>query len=152
MLSEGDTAPDFELASDTEGTVRLSELRGRRVVLYFYPEDDTSGCTKEARGFRDAREDYAAEDVVVLGISPDDVASHERFRDKLGLNFPLLADPDHSVAEAYGAWGRKKIYGREREGILRTTFVIGSDGRIERIYRNVKPAGHADEVLEDLRA
>lgn len=152
MLREGDTAPEFELDVDTGGTVRLSDLRGRRVVLYFYPKDDTSGCTKEACGFRDAREAYDARDVVVLGVSPDDVSSHEKFRDKYDLNFPLLADTDHAVAEAYGAWGKKKMYGREYEGVLRSTFVIGPDGRVEKIYRKVKPAEHAEQILADLGA
>lgn len=150
MLEVGDAAPDFTLESDTGETVRLADLRGRRVVLYFYPKDDTSGCTKEACGFRDEREAYENRDVTVLGVSPDDVASHVRFRDKYDLNFPLLADPDHAVAEAYGAWGKKKMYGREYEGVLRSTFLIGPDGNIEKIYRKVKPAEHAAEILEDL--
>lgn len=150
MLEVGDAAPDFTLESDTGETVRLADLRGRRVVLYFYPKDDTSGCTKEACGFRDEREAYENRDVTVLGVSPDDVASHVRFRDKYDLNFPLLADPEHAVAEAYGAWGKKKMYGREYEGVLRSTFLIGPDGNIEKIYRKVKPAEHAAEILEDL--
>lgn len=150
MLSEGDMAPDFSLASDGGDPVRLTDLRGRRVVLYFYPKDDTSGCTKEACGFRDALPEFDARGAVVLGVSPDDVDSHEKFRDKYDLNFPLLADPDHSVAQAYGAWGKKKLYGREYEGILRSTFLIDPAGRIEKIYRKVKPAGHADEILAEL--
>lgn len=145
-------APEFELEADSGETVRLSELRGRRVVLFFYPKDDTSGCTKEACGFRDTREAYRSRDVVVLGVSPDDVSSHEKFRDKYDLNFPLLADTDHAVAEAYGAWGKKKMYGREYEGVLRSTFVIGPDGGVEKIYRHVKPAEHAEEILADLEA
>lgn len=150
MLSEGDVAPDFSLSADGGDTVQLADLRGRRVVLFFYPKDDTSGCTKEACGFRDALPEFDAQGAVVLGVSPDDVGSHEKFRDKYGLNFPLLADTDHSVAEAYGAWGKKKLYGREYEGVLRSTFVLDADGRIEKIYRNVKPAGHADLILADL--
>lgn len=150
MLQKGDMAPDFALDSDDGNRVRLADLRGRRVVLYFYPKDDTSGCTKEACGFRDARPQFETQDAVVLGVSPDGVDSHERFRDKYDLNFPLLADSDHSVAEAYGAWGTKKLYGREYEGVLRSTFLIGPDGRIEKIYRKVKPVGHADEILADL--
>ncbi|MFW6039830.1 MAG: thioredoxin-dependent thiol peroxidase [Gemmatimonadota bacterium] len=150
MLSQGDMAPDFSLSSDRGDTVRLADLRGRRVVLYFYPKDDTSGCTKEACGFRDALPRFDAQGAVVLGVSPDDVGSHEKFRDKYDLNFPLLADPDHAVAEAYGAWGKKKLYGREYEGVLRSTFVIDADGRIEKVYRKVKPAGHAEEILAEL--
>ena len=150
MLQEGDIAPELSLESGAGDTIRLADLRGRRVVLFFYPKDDTSGCTKEACGFRDAKAELEALGVVVLGVSPDGVGSHGRFRDKYALNFPLLADTDHSVAEAYGAWGTKKLYGREYEGVLRSTFLIGADGRIEKIYRKVKPAGHADEVLADL--
>lgn len=149
-LNVGEAAPDFALPSDAGEIVRLADLRGRRVVLYFYPKDDTSGCTKEACAFRDTRPAFEDRDVVVLGVSPDDVASHEKFRDKYDLNFPLLADADHAVAEAYGAWGKKKMYGREYEGILRSTFVIGPDGRLEKIYRKVKPAEHADQILSDL--
>lgn len=152
MLSKGDTAPDFTLPADGGGTVRLADLRGRRVVLFFYPKDDTSGCTKEACGFRDALPEFDAKDAAVLGVSPDGVGSHEKFRDKYDLTFPLLADTDHSVAEAYGAWGKKKLYGREYEGVLRSTFVIDADGRIENVYRKVKPEGHADEILADLEA
>ena len=152
MLREGDKAPEFTLPSDRGDTVRLADLRGRRVVLYFYPKDDTSGCTKEACGFRDAQPELEARDVVVLGASPDGIDSHGKFRDRYDLNFPLLADTDHSVAEAYGAWGKKKLYGREYEGVLRSTFLIGTDGRIEKIYRKVKPAEHADEILADLEA
>jgi len=150
MLQKGDMAPEFSLPSDDGGTVRLAALRGRRVVLYFYPKDDTSGCTKEACGFRDALPELEARDAVVLGVSPDDLDSHRRFRDKYELNFPLLADTNHSVAAAYGAWGRKRMYGREYEGILRSTFLIGADGRIEKIYRKVEPAEHAGEILGDL--
>ena len=150
MIQEGQQAPDFELQSDTDETVRLSELKGTRVVLFFYPKDDTSGCTKEACGFRDRMEPIAAESAVVLGVSPDGADSHARFRDKFGLNFPLLVDSDHAVAEAYGAWGKKSMYGREYEGILRSTFIIGADGLVEKVYARVKPAGHAEAVLAAL--
>jgi peroxiredoxin Q/BCP len=150
MIDVGSIAPDFELESDSGQTVRLADYRGRRVVLYFYPKDDTSGCTKQACGFRDQLPAFEARNIVVLGVSPDGVASHERFRDKYELNFPLLADPDHSVAASYGAWGKKKMYGREYEGILRSTFVIAPDGRVEEVYAKVKPAGHADLLLESL--
>jgi peroxiredoxin Q/BCP len=151
MIEEGARAPDFALESDSGETVRLSDFSGRRVVLFFYPKDNTPGCTKEACGFRDHMPAIEAEGAVVLGVSPDGIASHERFRNKHGLNFPLLADPDHSVAAAYGAWGKKKMYGIQYEGILRSTFVIGADGRIEKVYAKVKPAKHAEQVLADLR-
>jgi peroxiredoxin Q/BCP len=150
MIDVGAMAPDFELVADSGQTVRLADYRGRRVILYFYPKDDTSGCTKQACGFRDQLPAFEARDVVVLGVSPDGVGSHERFRDKYELNFPLLSDPDHSVAAAFGAWGKKKMYGREYEGILRSTFVIAPDGRVERVYAKVKPAGHAELLLEDV--
>jgi peroxiredoxin Q/BCP len=152
MVREGERAPEFELESDRGDTVRLQDFRGRRVVLYFYPKDDTSGCTKEACGFRDAMPELEDLDAVVLGVSPDDVGSHVKFRSKYGLNFPLLADPEHEVASAYGVWGTKKMYGREYEGILRTTFVIGPDGTVEKVFEKVKPAAHADEVVEALDA
>jgi peroxiredoxin Q/BCP len=150
MMEVGDLAPEFELQSDRGDRVRLSELRGQRVILFFYPKDDTSGCTKEACGFRDALPAIVERNAIVLGVSPDPVRSHERFRDKYDLNFPLLADGDHKVADAYGAWGPKKMYGREYHGILRSTFVIGEDGRIEKTYRKVRPAEHADEVVAEL--
>jgi peroxiredoxin Q/BCP len=150
MIEVGDLAPDFSLPSDRGEVVRLSELRGTRVILFFYPKDDTSGCTKEACGFRDAMPSIQERGAMVLGVSPDPVRSHERFRDKYGLNFPLLADEEHRVADAYGAWGTKKLYGREYEGILRSTFLIGEDGRIEKAYRKVRPADHAEEVVAEL--
>lgn len=150
MIDVGDMAPDFTLPSDSGEPVRLADLRGTRVVLYFYPKDDTSGCTKEACGFRDALPAINQRNATVLGVSPDPVRSHERFRDKYQLNFPLLADEDHRVAAAYGAWGKKKMYGREYEGVLRSTFVIDSDGRVEQVYRKVRPAGHAEVVLAEL--
>jgi peroxiredoxin Q/BCP len=150
MLNEGDLAPDFELATDGGGSLKLSDLRGKRVVLYFYPKDDTSGCTKQACGFRDNQAALTGKNAIVIGVSPDGVASHDRFRDKYELNFPLLSDPDHSVADAYGAWGKKKMYGREYEGVLRSTFVIDADGRIEKVYAKVKAAENARQVLEDL--
>ncbi|MCL7926554.1 MAG: thioredoxin-dependent thiol peroxidase [marine benthic group bacterium] len=152
MLNEGDIAPDFELATYGGDTIKLSDLRGRRVVLYFYPKDDTSGCTKEACGFRDNLAALEESNATVIGVSPDGVASHEKFRDKYDLNFPLLSDPDHQVAEAYGAWGTKKMYGREYQGILRSTFVIDPEGRIEKVYAKVKPAEHAGQVASDLSA
>jgi len=150
MLNEGDRAPEFELATDGGGSLKLSDLLGKRVVLYFYPKDDTSGCTKQACGFRDSQSALTEKNAIVIGVSPDGVASHDRFRDKYELNFPLLSDPDHSVAEAYGAWGTKKMYGREYEGVLRSTFVIDAEGRLEKVYTKVKAAENARQVLEDL--
>jgi peroxiredoxin Q/BCP len=150
MVKVGAKAPAFELESDSGDTIRLDDYEGRRIVLYFYPKDDTSGCTKEACGFRDCLPQFEKRDTVVLGVSPDGVASHRRFRDKHGLNFPLLAASDHSVAEAYGAWGKKKMYGREYEGVLRSTVIIGPDGRVERVYSKVKPGGHAEQILQEL--
>ena len=130
--------------------MRLADLRGRTVVLYFYPKDDTPGCTKEACEFRDHSRSLNKTGAVVLGVSPDSVESHKRFREKYGLDFQLLADTDHKVAEAYGVWQRKSMYGRKYWGIVRTTFVINEKGRIARIFQKVKPAGHAAEVLEVL--
>jgi peroxiredoxin Q/BCP len=146
----GDPAPDFALHDDHGNTVRLADLSGRPVVLYFYPKDDTPGCTTQACGFRDAYADYRQNAVQVLGISPDSVASHAKFRDKFSLPFPLLADEGHGVASAYGVWGPKTLMGRTYEGVLRTTFLIGPDGRLLRIYENVKPDGHSAQILADL--
>jgi thioredoxin-dependent peroxiredoxin len=149
----GDPAPDFTLpAHGAAGNeVSLAALRGRPVVLYFYPKDDTSGCTTEACEFRDRWSDVEATGAVVLGISPDPVKSHEKFRAKYDLPFPLLADEDHRVAEAYGVWGEKSMYGRKYMGVLRTTFVVAPDGRIARVFEKVKPEGHAAEVLAAVR-
>ena len=146
----GEPAPDFELEADSGETVRLSDFRGRRVVLYFYPRADTPGCTKEACGFRDDFRSYAEKDVVILGVSPDQVRSQAKFRAKYGLPFPLLADPQRRVAEAYGVWGKKKVMGKEVMGIRRTTFLIGEDGKIVRIFEGVKAEGHSGEVLAAL--
>jgi thioredoxin-dependent peroxiredoxin len=150
-LSEGAEAPDFSLESDTGETVSLSQLRGKPVVLYFYPRDDTPGCTTEACEFRDAWAEVKSTGAVVLGVSPDTAASHKKFKSKFRLPFPLLADPDHKVAERYGAWGERSMYGRKFQGILRTTFVIGPDGRIKKVFERVKPKGHASQVLESLQ-
>lgn len=149
-LSEGAEAPDFTLESDSGDTVSLAQLRGKSVVLYFYPRDDTPGCTTEACEFRDAWDDVKKTGAVVLGVSPDTAASHQKFKSKFKLPFPLLADPDHTVAERYGAWGERSMYGRKFQGILRTTFVIGADGRIRKVFERVKPKGHAAQVLEAL--
>jgi len=150
-LAEGAEAPDFSLESDSGETVSLSQLRGKPVVLYFYPRDDTPGCTTEACEFRDAWSDVKRTGAVVLGVSPDTAASHKKFKTKFKLPFPLLADPDHKVAERYGAWGERSMYGRRFQGILRTTFVIGPDGRILKVFERVKPKGHAAQVLESLQ-
>lgn len=146
----GARAPGFTLPSDQGGDVSLAGLRGRPVVLYFYPKDDTSGCTTQACEFRDRWADVEAAGAVVLGVSPDPVKSHAKFRKKYGLPFPLLADTDHSVAEAYGVWGDKSMFGRKYQGIHRTTFLIGGDGRIRKVFEKVKPEGHAAEVLAAL--
>jgi thioredoxin-dependent peroxiredoxin len=152
MVEEGSPAPDFALRSDTGETVRLSSLRGRPVVLYFYPKDHTSGCTTQACGIRDAWSEFERAGAVVLGVSPDDVASHRSFRADYELPFTLLADPDHEVAEKYGVWAEKSRYGRTYMGIVRSTFVIGPDGTVEKVMRDVKPATHADDVLAALGA
>jgi peroxiredoxin Q/BCP len=152
MLGTGVQAPDFSLPADDGSTVTLAGLKGRKVVLYFYPKDDTSGCTKEACGFRDSWQDVQRTGAVVLGVSPDDVASHRKFKRKYDLPFRLLADTGHRVAEAYGAWGEKSMYGRRYMGILRTTFVIDGEGRIVHVFEKVKPDGHAGEVLAVLRS
>ena len=147
-VEAGVEAPDFSLPADDGSTVRLSELRGRNVVLFFYPRDDTPGCTVEACEFGEAYPRYQAQDTVVLGISADSVASHKRFRAKFDLPYRLLADEDHRVAEAYGVWKEKSMYGRTFMGIERSTFVVDKEGRIAHVFRKVSPAGHADEVGE----
>jgi peroxiredoxin Q/BCP len=144
----GDPAPDFALEADDGTTVRLSDLAGETVVLYFYPKDDTSGCTVEACEFRDLGPGYRASGARVLGVSPDPIDSHRRFRAKHGLDFTLLSDPDHRVAEAYGVWVEKSMYGRKYMGIERSTFVIGPDGVLAQALYKVRPQGHAAEVLD----
>ena len=150
MIEEGKPAPDFELTSDTGETVRLSELRGRPVVLYFYPKDDTPGCTTQACGIRDSFTEFERAGAVVLGVSPDDEGSHVKFRKKYGLPFTLLADTNHTVAEEYGVWGEKSYLGKTFLGVSRSTFVIDADGTVKKIFHNVKPATHADDVLAAL--
>ena len=147
MLVEGSIAPDFTLPSDTAGEVSLSSFRGRKVVLYFYPKDDTPGCTAEACNFRDADSQFAAAGAVVLGVSPDPITSHIRFRTKFALPFALLSDPEHRVAEMYGAWGEKKLYGKASMGIIRSTFVIDEEGAILKVFRKVRVENHSQEVL-----
>jgi peroxiredoxin Q/BCP len=150
-LETGGKAPEFSLPADDGTTVTLASLRGKNVVLYFYPKDDTSGCTKEACEFRDTWKEVEESGAVVLGVSPDSISSHQKFKQKYRLPFPLLADTDHRVAAAYGAWGEKSMYGRKYQGILRTTFLIDPEGRIARVFEKVRPAGHAAEVLATLR-
>lgn len=144
-------APDFTLFDDAGVERRFSDYRGQPVVLYFYPKDDTPGCTTEACAFRDAYSDYTQAGVAVVGISPDQVKSHAKFKAKYQLPFTLLADEDHQVCEQYGVWGRKKFMGREYDGVFRTTFLIGSDGMILKVFENVKPEGHSEEVLAALK-
>jgi len=147
MLAIGARAPAFTLPSDDGRRVALKEFRGKTVVLYFYPKDDTTGCTTEACGFRDSWRAVEAAGAVVLGVSPDGPASHQKFRKKYELPFTLLADEDHAVAEAYGAWGEKSMYGRKYFGVLRTTYIIDPAGKIAHVFEKVKPRGHAAEVL-----
>ncbi|NJO09082.1 MAG: thioredoxin-dependent thiol peroxidase [Leptolyngbyaceae cyanobacterium SL_1_1] len=151
-LNPGDYAPGFSLPNADGDLVSLANLAGQRVVLYFYPRDDTPGCTKEACSFRDAFPQYQDQSVAVLGISTDDAKSHSKFSTKYNLPFPLLSDAGGQVASAYGSYGLKKFMGKEYMGISRSTFIIGPDGRIEKIYRKVKPESHAAQVLEDLAA
>ena len=152
MIEEGQEAPDFELTSDTGERVRLSQFRGKPVVLYFYPKDDTPGCTAQACGIRDTYEDFEQQGAVVLGVSPDDESSHVKFKQKYGLPFTLLADPDHEVADKYGVWGERKYMGKTYWGVERSTFLIDEEGRIAKIMRRVKPDTHADRVLAALAA
>ncbi|HEY8685906.1 MAG TPA: thioredoxin-dependent thiol peroxidase [Chloroflexota bacterium] len=151
-LSPGDTAPDFMLPESGGGTRSLHDLRGKKVILFFYPKDDTSGCTKEACGFRDSYEEYRGVNAEILGISPDDVKSHDKFAAKYKLPFPLLADVDHQVSEAYGAWGQKSLYGRKYMGMIRTTYLIDGDGKVQKVWAKVKPAEHSREVLSAVNA
>jgi peroxiredoxin Q/BCP len=152
MLNQGDPAPDFTLPDQNGDPVTLSQFAGQKVVLYFYPKADTPGCTTQACGVRDHQADYAAMDAVVLGVSPDAPKKIAKFDDKYDLGFPLLGDEDHAVAEAYGVWVKKSMYGREYMGNERTTFVIGRDGAITEILRKVKPAEHDGLVLAALSA
>jgi peroxiredoxin Q/BCP len=147
-LEAGQPAPDFSLQADDGSTVDLASLRGTTVALYFYPKDDTTGCTAQACEFRDMQADYDAAGVRVIGVSPDPLKSHVKFRDKHDLPFTLLSDPEHEAAEAYGVWVEKSMYGRTYMGIERSTFVIGPDGTIQQALYKVKPKGHAASVLE----
>jgi peroxiredoxin Q/BCP len=149
-VETGKKAPAFTLNSDQGDKVRLSDLKGQPVVLYFYPKDDTPGCTKEACAFRDHSRQLQKLGAVVLGVSPDNVESHVKFRDKYSLNFPLLADVDHKVAEKYGAWREKNMYGKKSMGIQRSTFLIAADGKVAKVWRRVQVDGHEQQVLEAL--
>ena len=152
VVEQGKPAPDFELTSDAGEQVRLSSFRGKPVVLYFYPRDDTPGCTAQACGIRDAYGEFERAGAVVLGVSPDSEASHGKFRSKYDLPFTLLADPEHEVAEQYGVWVEKKNYGKTSMGIERSTFVIDADGNVARVMRRVNPRTHADDVLAALES
>lgn len=149
-IEEGAKAPDFTLPTHDGSKLKLSSLRGQPVVLYFYPKDDTPGCTKEACGFRDAKAKFAKHKAVVLGVSPDSPESHSTFRTKYKLPFTLLADVDHKVAEKYGAWREKNMYGKKTMGIARSTFVIGPDGKVAKVFKAVKVDGHDEQVLAAL--
>ena len=148
MVKEGTTAPAFKTKDDNGEDVSLKDFKGQKVVLYFYPKDDTPGCTKEACSFRDAYSKFKKQGIKLLGISPDSEASHQKFITKYKLPFTLLADRDHSIAEAYGVWGEKKFMGRTYMGVLRTTFLIDEKGKIKKVFEKVKPEDHATEVLE----
>jgi peroxiredoxin Q/BCP len=152
LIKEGQKAPDFSLSAADGSVVRLKELRGRPVVLYFYPKDDTPGCTREACAFRDSQAEIRTLGAVVLGVSPDSVASHERFRSKYSLGFPLLSDPDKAVATKYGAFGEKLMYGRKVVGMIRSTFVIDAGGVVRKVFPKVRVDGHAQQVLLALQA
>ncbi len=150
MPEVGDRAPAFTLPDQSGEPVKLSDFKGKAVVLYFYPKDDTPGCTREACSFRDEHSALVKAGAVVLGVSPDSTASHQKFAGKFKLPFPLLADTDHTVSEKYGAWGEKSLYGRKFMGITRSTFLIGKDGKVARVWPKVKVDGHVDEVRKAL--
>ncbi|HET6611426.1 MAG TPA: thioredoxin-dependent thiol peroxidase [Kofleriaceae bacterium] len=152
MIQEGRKAPAFSLPASTGGKVKLSDFAGKTVVLYFYPRDNTPGCTTEANDFQAALPKLSRLGAQVLGVSRDSLESHEKFAGKFGLKFPLLSDPDHAVIDKYGAWGEKNMYGKKMMGIIRTTVVIGPDGKIAKVFPKVKVKGHADAVLEAVRA
>jgi peroxiredoxin Q/BCP len=152
MLKEGTAAPNFTAKTANGETVKLKDLRGRRVVLYFYPKDDTPGCTKEACSFRDEFADFKKSGIEVLGVSPDSEASHKKFAAKYKLPFTLLADPDHAIADTYGVWGEKKFMGRTYLGVKRMTFLIDEKGKLKKVFEKVKPEAHAREVLEAFEA
>ena len=150
-IEEGKKAPTFTLHADDGSKVKLSELKGNPVVLYFYPRDDTPGCTKEACAFRDRQDEIKALGAQVFGISPDTVESHVKFRNKFSLNFPLLADPDHAMADKYGAWREKNMYGKKSMGIQRSTYLIDADGKVAKLWKRVKVDGHDQQVIDALK-
>ena len=150
-IEEGKKAPAFTLHADDGSKVKLSELTGNPGVLYFYPRDDTPGCTKEACAFRDRQDEIKALGAQVFGISPDTVESHVKFRDKFSLNFPLLADPDHAMADKYGAWREKNMYGKKSMGIQRSTYLIDADGKVAKLWKRVKVDGHDQQVIDALK-
>jgi peroxiredoxin Q/BCP len=152
MLEAGQKAPAFSLKDQDGKTVKLSDFKGQQVVLYFYPKDNTPGCTQQACDFRDGAGTLKKAGAVVLGVSMDSEASHQKFIKKFSLNFPLLVDEDHAVAEKYGAWGEKKMYGKSFMGLIRSTFLIGADGKLKKVWPKVKVDGHVEEVLEALSA
>lgn len=151
MLKVGDKAPDFKLKDETEREISLSDFRGRKVVLYFYPKDDTPGCTKEACSFRDVYDEILEAGAVVIGVSKDDTSSHEKFKKKYNLPFYLLSDPENKVIEKYGAWQEKKMYGKTYLGIARITYIVDEEGVIQKAYPKVKPENHGVEILEALK-
>ena len=150
MLKAGDPAPDFEAVLDSGDKVSLNQFRGKNVVLYFYPKDNTPGCTREACDFRDNISSLEEKNTVILGVSPDSVKSHQKFKDKFELPFPLISDEAKDVAQAFGVWREKKMYGKTRMGIVRSTFIIGPDGLISKAYDSVKVAGHVEDVIASL--
>jgi len=152
MIAQGDMAPDFSAVTDTEEPIKLSDFRGRPVVLFFYPKDDTSGCTVEACSFRDTLPRFAGVNAVVLGVSPDSAKSHRKFKEKFKLPYPLVVDENHAIADAYGVWAEKSMYGRKYWGNLRTTFVIDGNGRVARVFEKVKPEEHGVEVAAAVAA
>lgn len=151
-LNPGDAAPEFTLPATDGETLSLTDLKGKTVVLYFYPKDDTSGCTKEAQAFNGLRDAFAAEAAVIIGVSPDPIKSHEKFKTKYELGFPLVSDEEKGMLEAYGVWVEKSMYGRKYMGVERSTFLIDKGGKIARIWSKVKVPGHAEEVLEAVKA
>lgn len=150
MLKKGDKAVDFEIKNQNGDSIKLDDFKGKKIVLYFYPKDDTPGCTIEAKGIRDVYDEILDKGAVVLGVSPDGEASHQKFREKFDLPFHLLSDPNHEVAKAYGAWGGKNVFGKKKEGIIRSTFIIDENKIISKVFPKVTPSKHAKEILEAL--